>query len=427
MIGHNMDNMTWPSRDQGKVMEKSPLKSMQKYRGKGRERRAPILGKPVFYAVLLYLLLSAFIFSGMTRAAEGVAPAGVLTEQETATEKFLSNLEAALAQKFYDYRTRPVIRVAVFDFTDGAGNVVKAGPVWADKITRRLYAQPQFAVVSHEKVADYLSWGGPGSLGKLDAAGLRLWQRRINTMDPRNGIHVLITGEVKRGAGRSLQIQAYLTNFQFKVGETEIENNVVDTLPLFGEIPLPTEQALQEATEIVVRGEKQALSEGRLVILANTRGFPLYETEYLGQFNKDQPFPWDKVPYVLAVGREEWTMPKEVRIGLGDVSLLPVQVQRDSRQRLEYSFLHGKCATNEVYFDDMVPAFGYRLLVSFIDLKSNLYYSDVAEVRVYPGTTTVVVLSMYVPSEKERLQSQGTPRINIFQFFGKGLELLPKG
>lgn len=82
---------------------------------------------------------------------------------------------------------------------------------------------------------------------------------------------------------------------------------------------------------------------------------------------------------------------------------------------------------NEVYFDDMVPAFGYRLLVSFIDLKSNLYYSDVAEVQVYPGTTTVVVLSMYVPTEKERLQSQGTPRINIFQFFGKGLELLPKG
>jgi len=34
---------------------------------------------------------------------------------------------------------------------------------------------------------------------------------------------------------------------------------------------------------------------------------------------------------------------------------------------------------------------------------------------------------MYVPTEKERLQSQGTPRINIFQFFGKGLELLPKG
>jgi hypothetical protein len=161
--------------------------------------------------------------------------------------------------------------------------------------------------------------------------------------------------------------------------------------------------------------------------LANTRGFPLYETEYLGQFNKDQPFSWDKVPYVLVVGREEWTMPKEVRIGLGDVSLSPVRVQRDSPQRLEYPFLHGKCATNEVYFDDMVPAFGYRLLVSFIDLKSNLYYSDVAEVQVYPGTTTVVVLSMYVPSEKERLQSQGTPRINIFQFFGKGLELLPKG
>ena len=115
MIGHNMDNMTWPSRDQGKVMEKSPLKSMQKYRGKGRERSGPILGKPVFYAALLYLLLSAIIFPGMTRAAEGVAPAGVLTEQETATEKFLSNLEAALAQKFYDYQARPVIRVAVFD------------------------------------------------------------------------------------------------------------------------------------------------------------------------------------------------------------------------------------------------------------------------------------------------------------------------
>jgi hypothetical protein len=419
-----MDKMNWPSRDQGKVMKKRPFKSMEK---KGRERREPILGKPVFNTALFCLLLSAFLFPGMTPAAEGVAPTGVLTEQERATEKFLSNLEAALAQKFFDFRNRPVIRVAVFDFTDGAGNVVKAGPGWTEKIVRRLYPQAQFDVVSQEKVADYMRWGGPASLGKLDAGGLRLWQRRINTMDPRNGIHALITGEVKRGAGRSLQIQAYLTNFQFKVGEIEIENNVVDTLPLFAEIPLPTEQALQEATEILVRGEKQALTEGRLVVLANTRGFPLYETEYLGQFNKDQPFPWDKVPYVLVVGREEWTMPKEVRIGLGDVSLSPVRVERDSLKRLEYPFLHGKCATNEVYFDDMVPAFGYRLLVSFIDLKSNLYYSDVAEVQVYPGTTTVVVLSMYVPSEKERLQSQGAPRINIFQFFGKGLELLPKG
>ena len=120
-------------------------------------------------------------------------------------------------------------------------------------------------------------------------------------------------------------------------------------------------------------------------------------------------------------------MPKEVQIGLGNINLSPLQVQRKSFKRLEYSFLHGKCATNEVYFDDMVPAFGYRLLVSFIDLKSNLNYSEVAEIQVYPGTTTVVVISMYVPNERERVQSQQTPRINILQFFGKDLELLPKG
>ncbi len=404
-------------------MKKRLFRSMEK---RERKRRESILGKPVFYAALLCLLLSAFISSGESPAAEGVAPAGPVTEQERATEKFLSNLEAALAQKFFDYRNRPVIRVAVFDFTDGAGNVVKAGPVWADKIVRRLYPQPQFDVVSQEKVADYLKWGGPASLGKLDAAGLRLWQRRINTMDPKNGINVLISGEVKKGIGRSLQIQAYLTSFQFKVGELEIENNIIDTLPLFGEIPLPTEQALQEATEIVERG-KPALSEGRLVILANTRGYPLFETEYLGQFDKDQPFPWEKVPYVFTVGKEEWTMPKEVQIGLGDVNLSPLQVQRNSLKRLEYSFLHGKCATNEVFFDGIVPSYVFRLLVSFIDLKSNLYYSDIAEVQIYPGATTVVVLSMYVPSEKERVQSQRIPRINIFQFFGKDLELLPKG
>jgi hypothetical protein len=206
-----------------------------------------------------------------------------------------------------------------------------------------------------------------------------------------------------------------------------VEENVTDILPLSAEIPLPTEQALQEATEIVVRGEKQTLSEGRLVILANTRGYPLIETEYLNQFSKDQPFPWDKIPYVLTLGRGESTMPKEVQIGLGKFNLSPLLVQRTSFKRLEYAFLHGKCSTNEIYFDDMVPAFGYRLLVSFIDLKSNLTYSEVAEVQVYPGTTTVVVLSMFVPSEKERIQSQQTPRINIFQFFGKDLELLPKG
>ncbi len=427
MIGHNMNNVTWPSRDQGKGMKKRPFKSMKEYQRKGRERRESNLAKPIFFAVLLCLLLSTFIFPAEAPAAEGVAPASLPTEQMAATEKFLSNLEAALAQKFFDYWKRPVIRVAVFDFTDEAGNVVKAGEAFADGIVRRLYSQPQFDVVSHEKVTEYLRWGGAASLGKLDAAELRVWQRRINILDPDNGIHALITGEVKRGAGRTLQIQAYVINFQFRVGEVELEKSVIDILPLSAEIPLPTEQALQEATEITARGGKQALGEGRLVILANTRGYPLIETEYLSQFSKDQPFPWDKIPYVLTLGRGESTMPKMVQVGLGKFNLSPLQVQRTSFKRLEYSFLHGKCSTNEIYFDDMVPAFGYRLLVSFIDLKSNLTYSEVAEIQVDPGTTTVVVLSMYVPGEKERIQSQQTPRINIFQFFGKGLELLPKG
>ena len=419
-----MDNRTWLSRDQRKDMKKRLFESMGK---KERERRPIIPGKPVFYAVLFCLFLSTIIMPGKTPAAEGIAPAGPVTEQERAMEKFLSNLEAALAEKFFDYRSRPVIRVAVFDFMDGAGNVVRAGEALAERITRRLYSEPQFSVVSHEKIADYLRWNGPASLGKLDADGLSMWQRRINTMDPGNGIHVLISGEVRKGAGRSLQIQAQLTNFQFKVQAVELENNLIDSFPISAEIPLPTEQALQEALEVVVRGEKQVLSEGRLVILANTRGYPLIETEYLSQFSKDEPFPWDKIPYVLTLGREGSTVPKEVQIGLGKINLSPLPVQRTSFKRLEYSFIHGKCATNEVYFDDLVPAFGYRLLVSFVDLKSNLSYSDVTEVQVYPGTTTVVVLSMYVPGERERVQSQQTPRINIFQFFGKDLELLPKG
>jgi hypothetical protein len=49
------------------------------------------------------------------------------------------------------------------------------------------------------------------------------------------------------------------------------------------------------------------------------------------------------------------------------------------------------------------------------------------EVEVFPGTTTVVVLSFFVPSEKERIRSGITPRIKIYHLYGKGMEILPRG
>ena len=376
---------------------------------------------------LFILIFLAMMFAGKGIAQEKGNPPVPQTEQEVAAEKFLANLEGALSQKFFDYRKRPKIRVAVFDFTDGSGNVVKAGVNWADQIARRLYSKTQFDVVSHEQVTRYLSWNSLGTIGKLDAANLRLLQRRINTMDPNNGISALITGEVKKGVGRSLQLQVYLVNFEFKIGAMELENNLVDFVPLSTEIPLPTEQALQDAGEILVRGEKQTFTEGRLIVLANTRGYPLIDSEYLSRFQKDQPFEWDKIPYVLMVGREDYTMPKQVQLGIGNVILTTLQLPPGDRKRLEHSFLHGKCATNEVYFDEMIPAMKYEVSASFIDLRNSQTYSDLTEAEVYPGTTTVVVLSFYVPSEKERIRSGLPPRITIYHLYGKGLEILPRG
>jgi len=377
-------------------------------------------------SVVLFLALLLFVLAGPGTAQEKGAPSP-RTEQELATEKFLAHLEGALAQKFFDYRKRPRVRVAVFDFTDGEGNVVKGGVRWADLIARRLYSQPQFDVVSRDQVTRYLSWNSLGTIGSLDAAGLRLLQRRINTMDPANGIHALITGEVKKGVGRSLQIQAFLVNFDFKVGEMELEKNLIDVLPLSAAIPLPTEQALQEAGEILVRGAKQTYSEGRLLILANTRGYPLMDSEYLGRFQKEQPFEWEKVPYVLLVGKEDYTMPKQVQVGAGNVMLQAVQLPASAPRRLEHAFLHGKCGTNEVYFDQMIPAMKYQINASFVDLRNGQTYSDLTEVEVYPGATSIVVLSFFVPSEKERIRSGILPRINIFRLYGKGLEILPRG
>jgi hypothetical protein len=378
----------------------------------------------VAFFVFIFL---ALMFAGRGLAAEKSAPPALQTEQELAAEKFLAKLEGALTQKFFDYRKRPKVRVAVFDFTDGSGNVVKAGVSWADQIARRLYSRPQFEVVSHEQVTRYLSWNSLGTVGRLDAANLGLLQRRINTMDPKNGIHALITGEVKKGMGRSLQVQAYLVNFDFKVGEMELEKNMIDLVPLRAEIPFPTEQALQEAGEILVRGEKQTFSEGRLVILANTRGYPLMDSEYVTRFQKDQPFEWDKIPYVLMVGKEDFTMPKQVLIGAGNVTLAPLQLPPGAPQRLEHAFLHGKCATNEVYFDELIPAMKYRLSASFVDLRNSQTHSDLTEVEIHAGSTTVVVLSFFVPSEKERIRNGILPRISIFRLYGKGLEILPRG
>jgi hypothetical protein len=110
---------------------------------------------------------------------------------------------------------------------------------------------------------------------------------------------------------------------------------------------------------------------------------------------------------------------------LGGLLLSPLSLGSDSRKQLEYSFLHGRCATNVIYFDEILPAQNYRLITSFLDLKNNDSYSESIEVQVLPGTTTIVVLSIYVPNEKERIRTRQTPRINIFQLWGKGMEVLP--
>jgi hypothetical protein len=75
----------------------------------------------------------------------------------------------------------------------------------------------------------------------------------------------------------------------------------------------------------------------------------------------------------------------------------------------------------------MIPAMKYQVNASFIDLKNNQTYSDTVEVEVFSGTTTILVLSFFVPSEKERIRSGMPPHIKIFPAYGKGFEILPRG
>jgi len=386
------------------------------------------------FMAVRFLLLIAFIsislsvpvLPGPYAAEEGISAKRVLTEQETATEKFFSLLEATLAEKFFDFRIRPKIRLALFDFADGEGNVVKAGEELANKLTKRLHLQSQFEVISQDKLKEILSWVGVNSLSRLDAKGLQRLQTRINTLAPHNRIHALVTGEIRKGTGRSIQITAFITNFRFHIGEVELEKNIIDMQEVAGEIPLPTEQALQEATSVVLRGESHSQNEGRLLVLANTRGHILFETEYAKQLNKDQPFLWEKIPYVLVTGREEVTVPDQIRIALGKFPLYPITPLPDSPKRFEYAFIHGKCATNETFFDAVMPAQKYYLHSSFFDLKTSQSHSESSEIQVFPGATTLAVLSFYVPSEKERMRTRQRPRITVYQLSGKDLEILPK-
>jgi len=410
-------------RPQRNAVGMKPLKIMEKTeRG---ERR--IMRKTMRWSLMVLLLMpfGFLVIPGECRAAEGGPRGGLMTEQEVAAEKFFSNLEATLGEKFFDYRKRPRIRVAIFEFTDEAGNVVKSGRELADRLTKHLYLGPQFEVVSQQKISLYLKWNGINTLGKVDAESLRRLQRRINTMDPGNNLNALVVGEVKKGVGRSLQVSASLVNFQFKIGAIELEKNIIDRLTLTAEIPLPTEQALQEAMEILVRRESGSLEEGRLLILVNTRGNALFQTEYVSQFSKDQPFPWAKIPYALIVGREEVIMPDQIRIGLEKLPLVPLSRRPDVGRQLEYLFLYGKCAANETYFDEVVPAQSYQLITSFLDRKNNEPISELTEVPVYPGVTTIVVITFFMPSERERIRNKETPRIDVFTLFGKGMEILP--
>ncbi len=376
--------------------------------------------------VSMVFLLFAAGFYISSNAAQAASPRPQWTEQEIATEKFLSAVENALARKFFDVRHRPVIRVAVIDFTDEAANAVKAGRELAEKLTQRLYPRPQFDVVSREAVERFLRWTGRTTLSAMDAQELFRLQHRINTMDPDNGVHVLLTGEVRRGTGRNLRISAFLVNFHSKIGAYELEQNIVDTLPISGEIPLPTEQAMQDATEILVKSDNRSQEEGRLIILANTRGNALATTEYAAELTRENPFPWMKIPAVLTRAKQEVHKPEEVRIGLGRLSLSPL-AGKSAGKRLEYPLLNGKFATDAVYFDEILPAQKYRVTTSFLDVKTNQSFAESLDAHVEPGTTTVIVVSIYVPAEKERIRSKQPPRIQTFEFFWKGTEITPGG
>ncbi|MBP1716677.1 MAG: hypothetical protein H6Q43_115 [Deltaproteobacteria bacterium] len=375
---------------------------------------------------LLSLLGMGLVLNPDIDAAEATPSKLLPTEQENAAEKFFSALEASLAEKYFDARRRPVVRVAVFDFTDGKGNGVGAGKELAEKITRRLHRQSQFEVVSQGKLQRYLAMNGMNTMGKMDASAFSSFRRRVNILDPENGIHAMVTGEVQKGMSRNLRVMASILNFEAPLAAFELENNLIDARQVQAEIPYPTEKALQEATEVIVPALSRSLKEGRIVVLANTRGNHLLVTPQIQAFGVETPFPWEKAPYVMVLGKEEVTMPGQIKVGLDHLVLSPLEFRKDSAERLEYSFLHGKFGTNEIYFDELVPAQEYELLTSFLDLKTNETYSDQAKIQVHPGATTVAVLSFYVPSEKERIRNKQVPGIQIYQLFGKTLEFLPK-
>jgi hypothetical protein len=393
-----------------------------KARKRGKRKMRPI----AILVAAVSLFGIGLILSSGGEAAEAVASSRLPSEQENAAEKFFSSVETSLAQRFFDARKCPVIRVAVFDFTDEKGNAVRAGKELAEKITKRLYRQSQFDVVSQEKLQRYLSWNGLNTLGNLDTKGLSRFQSRVNILDPQNGIHAFITGEVQKGFGRNLRVSASLLNYRAQIGAFELENNILDIQRIGAEIPFPTEQAWQEAFDVILRGDRRVVEEGRLIVLANTQGNKLVPTEYMKAFSSGGAFPWSQTPYVFLQGREEVMKPEQVRVGLDKLLLSPMGGQRYASKQFEYAFLHGKFSTNQVYFDETLPAQEYPFLASFLDLKNNETFSEFNKIPVHAGATTVLVLSFYVPGEKERIQSKQMPRIDIFQLFGKGTEIFPE-
>jgi hypothetical protein len=396
------------------------MEKIEKEKGK-----RSMVKKMGFCLVLLGWVVMFMIFPGKTLPAERLTSGGLMTEQEIATEKFFSTLETTIATKFFDYRKRPVIRVAVFDFTDKDGNVVKGGKNLTDEITKRLYPQPQFDIISQEKINRYLGWVKQSTFGKLSAEGILRMQRRLNAMALPTELHALILGEIRKDVSRHLKVSVTVVNFQSPIGEIELEKNIIDAIPIDWDIPLPTEQSLEEAMEVVVPAVSNNLEEGRLIILANTRGNLVVETESISQYTKEQPSLLSAVPQILTLGKGEASNPDEIKVGIGDFALSPLGTGRNSKRWLEYAFLHGKCATNEIYFDEVMPAQDYQFITSFLDSKTNQTYSESSMFQVQPGKTTLIVLSIYVPNEKERIRNKQTPKINIFQLFGKGMEILP--
>lgn len=182
--------------------------------------------KPVVKTGTVLFLMLSLLCSGAAAQARGAL------SLEPGVDGLASALMQEIADRYFDAKTRPVVQMAIFDFTDMEGNVTVGSRYVANRIRLAFASRPQFQILPVER---YEQKGSLVTASSFET-DLPLRERIIGELKA----HVYVLGQISTVTGSEIScrtaVWGLMTPFQ---DHSLIEPLTGDTLQQKVLAPLP--------------------------------------------------------------------------------------------------------------------------------------------------------------------------------------------